>query len=136
MKDQILKLRSEGKTYREIESLLKCSRGLISYYVNPDGKIKNSNRKNVNRFRLKTEYRNRLGGKCKICNYDKCQNALQFHHIDPKTKKFAISDAQRMAFTQQEIDEEINKCILVCANCHVEIHSGLIKLESGASIQT
>ncbi|NDB28151.1 hypothetical protein EB151_01220 [archaeon] len=137
MKEQILTLRSQGKTYRQIESILKCSRSLISYYINPDGKTKNSNRKNRNRFRLKSEYRKRLGAKCQICGYDKCQNALQFHHIDPSKKKFAISDSLRKTFTQQEIDEEINKCILVCSNCHVEIHSNLIKLdENGASIQT
>lgn len=137
MKEQILTLRSQGKTYRQIESILKCSRSLISYYINPDGKTKNSNRKNRNRFRLKSEYRQRLGAKCQICGYDKCQNALQFHHIDPSKKKFAISDSLRKTFTQQEIDEEINKCILVCSNCHVEIHSNLIKLdENGASIQT
>lgn len=137
MKEQILTLRSQGKTYRQIESILKCSRSLISYYINPDGKTKNSNRKNRNRFRLKSEYRKRLGAKCQICGYDKCQNALQFHHIDPSKKKFAISDSLRKTFTQQEIDEEINKCILVCSNCHVEIHSNLIKLDqNGASIQT
>ena len=52
-------------------------------------------------------------------------------------EKFAISDSLRKTFTQQEIDEEINKCILVCSNCHVEIHSNLIKLDqNGASIQT
>lgn len=137
MKEQILTLRSQGKTYRQIESILKCSRSLISYYINPDGKTKNSNRKNRNRFRLKSEYRQRLGAKCQICGYDKCQNALQFHHIDPSKKKFAISDSLRKTFTQQEIDEEINKCILVCSNCHVEIHSNLIKLDqNGASIQT
>lgn len=137
MKEQILTLRSQGKTYRQIESILKCSRSLISYYINPDGKTNNSNRKNRNRFRLKSEYRQRLGAKCQICGYDKCQNALQFHHIDPSKKKFAISDSLRKTFTQQEIDEEINKCILVCSNCHVEIHSNLIKLDqNGASIQT
>ena len=101
MKEQILTLRSQGKTYRQIESILKCSRSLISYYINPDGKTKNSNRKNRNRFRLKSEYRQRLGAKCQICGYDKCQNALQFHHIDPSKKKFAISDSLRKTFTQQ-----------------------------------
>ena len=48
MEEQIKKLHSEGKTYRQIEEMLKCSRSLISYYINPDGKIKNSARKNKN----------------------------------------------------------------------------------------
>ena len=137
MKELILKLRSEGKSYREIEAIAKCSRSLISYYVNPDGKTKTLNRRNKNRFRLKSEYRQRLGGKCQICGYDKCQNALHFHHINPEEKKFTISDAgSRKSFTKEEIDAEIKKCVLVCANCHAEIHAGLIKLESGASPET
>lgn len=133
MEEQIKKLYSEGKTYREIESILKCSRSLISYYINPDGKIKNSTRKNKNRFRTKSEYRQRFGAKCQICAYDKCQNALHFHHVDPSKKKFAISDSLRKKYTQQEIDEEIQKCVLVCSNCHAEIHSGLIKLEENGA---
>jgi len=138
MKEQILTLRSQGKTYRQIESILKCSRSLISYYINPEGKIKNSQRTNKNRFRIKNEWRNSLGAKCQICSYSKCQNALHFHHIDPKTKKFTISDAiSRKRFSKEEVQDEIKKCILVCANCHAEIHSGLINLsENGASIQT
>ena len=135
---QIKKLNSEGKSGREIAELLKCSRSLISYYLNPEGKIKNAQRKNKNRFRLKIEYRNSLGAKCQICGYDKCQNALHFHHIDPKTKKFAISDAlSKKGYSDQEIQDEIKKCVLICANCHTEIHANLIKLdENGASIQT
>ena len=128
LKDQIFKLKSEGKSSRQIESELKCSRSLISYYLNPTGKIKNSDRRNKNRFRLKDSYRQKLGGKCVICSYDKCQRALQFHHLDPKTKKFTISDAfSRKAYSTEEIEAEVKKCILVCANCHAEIHSGIIK---------
>jgi hypothetical protein len=133
MEEKIKKLYSEGKTYRQIEAILKCSRSLISYYINPEGKTKNSARKNKNRFRIKSEYRQRLGAKCQICAYDKCQNALHFHHVDPSKKKFAISDSLRKKYTQEEIDEEIQKCILVCSNCHTEIHSGLIKLEENGA---
>lgn len=129
MEEQIKKLYSEGKTYRQIETLLKCSRSLVSYYINPQGKIKNSVRRNKNRFRTKSEYRERFGAKCQVCGYDKCQNALHFHHINPSEKKFAISDSLRITRTKEEIDNEINKCILVCANCHTEIHANLIKLE-------
>ena len=134
MEEQIKKLHSEGKSQREIGFILKCSKSLVSYYLNPEGKIKNSERRNKNRFRIKSEYRNSLGAKCQICGYDKCQNALHFHHIDPKTKKFPISDAvSRKGYSKQEVEDEIKKCILVCANCHVEIHSGLINLEENGA---
>ena len=131
--EKIKQLRSQGKSYRQIQAEIKCSRSLISYYLNPEGKTKNSARKNKNRFRIKSEYRQRLGAKCQICAYNKCQNALHFHHVNPSKKKFAISDSLRKKYTQQEIDDEINKCVLVCSNCHTEIHSGLIKLEENGA---
>lgn len=66
------------------------------------------------------------GGKCKICHYNKCQKALQFHHINPENKKFGISNT---GITKIEIlKEEADKCVLVCSNCHVEIHAGLIDI--------
>jgi hypothetical protein len=127
MKEQILKLRSEGKTYREIKQLLKCSRSLISYYVSPNGKTKNLQRQTTNRFRKRQEYKNLLGGKCQICGYNKCLDALHFHHKDPSQKRFEIPDALfgrcHAKFSIQEIEAEVHKCILLCANCHHEIHS-------------
>lgn len=127
MKEQILKLRNEGKTYREIESIVGCSRSLISYYVNPTGKTKHLDRQNKNRFRRRQEYKNILGCKCQICGYNRCMDALHFHHKDPSQKRFEIPDAlfgrQQGKFSEKEIVEEIQKCILLCANCHHEIHS-------------
>jgi hypothetical protein len=125
MKEQILKLRSKGKTYREIQNILKCSRSLISYYVNPNGKINNTKRKNKNRFRQRMKYKLLLGGKCCICGYSKCLNALHFHHKDMKQKSFHISDAiwGKHNLKEQQIKAEIKKCILLCANCHAELHS-------------
>ena len=135
--EKIKQLSSQGKSHREIAKELKCSKSLISYYLNPEGKTKNSERRNKNRFRLKKEYKDSSGAKCQFCGYDKCQNALHFHHIDPKTKKFAVSDAISNGYPKEEIEAEIKKCVLVCANCHTEIHANLIKLdENGASIQT
>lgn len=64
------------------------------------------------------------GGKCCICGYNKCLQALEFHHIDPSQKDFTISQNTNMGF--EKAIQEIKKCILVCANCHREIHAGLI----------
>jgi 5-methylcytosine-specific restriction endonuclease McrA len=61
------------------------------------------------------------GGKCQICGYDKCSAALEFHHVDPRTKDFTIS--QRMT-TFEAIRRELDKCVLLCANCHREVHDG------------
>ena len=66
------------------------------------------------------------GGKCEVCGYNKCIRALEFHHIDPNKKEYNVSTS-----TNIDIDillEEIKKCILVCSNCHREIHSGVITI--------
>lgn len=65
------------------------------------------------------------GGKCEICGYNKCIEALEFHHINPKEKDFSISGGTKSFNT---LKPELDKCILVCANCHREIHSGITKL--------
>lgn len=65
------------------------------------------------------------GGKCQICGYDKCNAALDFHHLDPTKKDFAIG-SKGYTRAWKSVQAELDKCILVCANCHREIHNGLI----------
>ncbi len=65
------------------------------------------------------------GNKCCICGYNKCKSALEFHHLDPKQKDFGIS-AKGYTRSWEKIKEELDKCIMVCANCHREIHDGLV----------
>jgi transposase len=60
------------------------------------------------------------GGKCEICGYNKCVTALEFHHLDPKQKDFTPSKNMNMAW--EKIKSEIDKCMLLCANCHREVH--------------
>jgi len=66
------------------------------------------------------------GAKCKCCGYDISLTALDFHHIDPDKKKFAISTGNMGSKGKNvpyyELLEESLKCILVCRNCHAEIH--------------
>jgi len=66
------------------------------------------------------------GGKCEKCGYNKCITALEFHHLDPSEKDFTISNDH---FKLQEAIDESKKCILLCANCHRELHAGLWKIE-------
>ena len=67
------------------------------------------------------------GGECQCCGYNACNHALDFHHIDPKTKSFGISRSRKTKITQEVLDE-LDKCLLVCSNCHREIHAGYIDL--------
>ncbi len=60
------------------------------------------------------------GEKCQICGYDKCKQALEFHHLDPNTKEILISNNWDKSL--ELLKSELDKCILVCANCHREIH--------------
>jgi DNA-binding CsgD family transcriptional regulator/transcription elongation factor Elf1 len=60
------------------------------------------------------------GGKCSRCNYDKCMSALDFHHLDPSKKDFTISKFLNLSW--EKIKIELDKCELVCSNCHREIH--------------
>jgi predicted nucleic acid-binding Zn ribbon protein len=66
---------------------------------------------------------NYLGGKCKICNYNRSMRSLTFHHFDPKKKEYSLSSSR--IFNFEKCKKEMDKCLLVCANCHGEIHDGL-----------
>lgn len=80
-------------------------------------------RKNIKKWAL--EYK---GGKCHCCNYSKCADALEFHHKNPNEKDFSISDRE-IKLDWELIKKELDKCILVCSNCHREIHAGFRILE-------
>lgn len=62
-----------------------------------------------------------LGGKCMKCGYDKCIDALVFHHTDPSQKEFGLAQGGT-CHTWQEYLKEARKCELLCANCHAEEH--------------
>lgn len=66
------------------------------------------------------------GGKCIVCDYNRCLRGLEFHHLDPTKKDFQISRANPIAW--DKIETELDKCVLVCCRCHREIHEGLIEL--------
>jgi len=66
------------------------------------------------------------GGKCIFCGYNKCIDALEFHHLDSKKKDFGLS-ARGLTRSWKRIQKELDKCILVCANCHRELHAGILQ---------
>lgn len=69
-----------------------------------------------------------LGGKCCICGFDNYIEALEFHHVDPKTKEFAIGASNSVTKSLEKQLAELRKCVLVCANCHRGIHAGYLEL--------
>jgi hypothetical protein len=77
-------------------------------------------------FKNKKEYRKILhslkSNGCAICGYNKCDKALDFHHVNPIDKHFPIS-INSMQYKINRLVNELNKCILLCCNCHREINN-------------
>ena len=67
------------------------------------------------------------GGKCVFCGYDKCIQSLELHHFNSTEKDFGISD-KGYTRSWERVKKEIDKCILICANCHRELHAGIKQL--------
>ena len=79
--------------------------------------------KTILRRSMKIQAIKLLGGKCSICGYNKCVDALEFHHTNPEIKEFKLGSGNTMSW--KEYKNEALKCILVCSNCHKEIHNKL-----------
>lgn len=75
------------------------------------------------------------GGGCFICGYNRSIAALQFHHVDPKSKRFNIS-GKGYTISMRLLREEAPKCALLCANCHVEVEAGLTELPADPTAQS
>ena len=67
------------------------------------------------------------GGRCVICGYDRCMAALEFHHVDPSTKRFHLG-LRGLTRSLAALREEASKCVLLCSNCHAEVEVGVAKL--------
>lgn len=74
-------------------------------------------------LKRKYEYVLSRGGKCEICGYNKNIAALEFHHKNPEEKSFQIDIRRFSNGNIENLETELNKCILVCANCHRELHN-------------
>ena len=71
-------------------------------------------------FKMKcVEYK---GGSCFKCGYDTYIGALEFHHLDPTQKDFTIAKVKLTTFGEK-VEKELDKCVLLCSNCHREQHA-------------
>ena len=66
-----------------------------------------------------------MGKKCQCCGYNACNSALAFHHLDPLQKEIGLGAIRGNPASWDIIVLELRKCILVCHNCHSEIHAGV-----------
>jgi len=127
------------KYYQEIKNMKKVSEkfgwsiNIIKKHIKPfkntltkeEHKIKRKKDITNAVIRWRKDKKNKLveykGGKCQVigCGYNKCNDSLSFHHINPNNKDFSIS---RKSYSYERLKQEVDKCILVCNNCHGEIH--------------
>lgn len=108
-----------------------CSYGCRNKYFCKENSFcwKGGEKESIKRGRLKDKERKLkrklkcieiLGGKCQRCGYDKCIDAFDFHHKNPMEKDDTIKNL--WGKTWPVILKEIEKCILLCSNCHRELH--------------
>lgn len=122
-----LKRGARGKKPKDFQFPRKCSCGEIDpnkFYGNKTtvcGKCHNkkvhSKGKENRVYILK-----KLGGECVNCGFNKWKASLDVHHLNPSKKDVAFSTIRY--WTRDKIDKEIEKCVLLCRNCHAAFHSG------------
>lgn len=95
-----------------------------------------SSSENVKKWRHRTKSKmvEAMGGKCQCCGYDRCKESLAFHHIDPKQKDIGLGAIRANPQSWKKIVDELKKCILVCHNCHSEIHAGIREIPENYSV--
>lgn len=85
-------------------------------------------------LKRKYDYIISRGGKCECCGYNKNIAALEFHHKNPEEKEFQI-DSRKFANSKIEVlKQELDKCMIVCSNCHKELHHPDLTLENVSTL--
>ena len=88
---------------------------------------------NQRRFSKKSKLIELKGGRCQLCGYNRYQGSLVFHHLDETKKKFQISGNH--ARSMETLLEELDKCLLLCNNCHAEVHAGVAEIITACSLK-
>lgn len=129
-KDEVF-IKKVKKSYNEIKNLKKVAKLHGTSFIKVKEIVKYQkkhsirNLKNVSisvinhRINMKKTLVEYKGGKCEICGYNKSLSALCFHHNDPNEKEFTIGGRN---YSKERMLKEVDKCILLCQNCHHETH--------------
>ena len=107
---------------------LRCPRhGHTAFYARPDGGFRcgkcNSAAVSRRRREIKRQLVEEAGGGCILCGFKAHLAALQFHHLDPTTKRFHLSE-RGLTRSMARVRGEAEKCVLLCANCHAQVEAG------------
>jgi transposase len=76
------------------------------------------------RRRVKQILVEEAGGRCRLCGYNASVVALEFHHLDPREKRFGVA-SRGVARSLDSVRAEVRKCVLLCSNCHAEVEAGI-----------
>ena len=71
-----------------------------------------------------------MGGTCFGCGASHANSVFEFHHLNAWDKEFGISQDGAMR-SWQKVVTELAKCVMLCANCHREVHAGIRVLDEG-----
>lgn len=88
-------------------------------------------RQRLRQQKIKKEAVEYKGGECVGCGYNRCLSVLDFHHLNPAEKDFRVS--LRKGTLDAVVKAELDKCVLVCSNCHREIHAGVRTIVDGVA---
>jgi transposase len=117
-KENILKLRAEGKSYRQIQEILNCSKGTIAYHLGSGQKEKTHKRtrdlRSINTEKLR---KIKEDSGCIDCGEKYPHYVLEFDHL-PEYEKHGIVTSIARRYSWKKAEEEIKKCEIVCKNCH------------------
>ena len=122
--------------YKDIEKRSASGRRTYSKHGH---KYKGRVRRSLNEYRERKRLllrRLALFKGCLVCGYKRSHHALCYHHVDASTKLMEVSRIANENYGWQKLRTEIRKCVVLCMNCHAEVHAGLIDLtlESSAGL--
>ena len=118
LKENILQLRSEGKSYRQIQAILQCSKGTIAHYLGDGQHQKTLKRSNLGKARRRREvWKIKEDSGCIDCGEKYPHYMLQFDHKPEFEKSGSVSEIYSRISREKGL-EEMAKCDIVCANCH------------------
>lgn len=119
LKDEIFRLRAEGRTYSEIKRELGCSMGTISYHLGAGQKEKTRQREKKRRLKISTYIKeHKESHPCADCLQYYPYYIMDFDHLPEHIKEFNIGEYKDSTTNINKVMEEIEKCDLVCSNCH------------------
>ncbi len=135
--NNINKLQSKNYDELGLKSCSKCKiqKPLTFFYKRSDTQYTSwcrecNNKQTVNRQqKIKIEAVNYKGGCCQNCEFKEYMGALDFHHLDPDKKDFDFASYGSRNSINDALSE-LDKCVLLCANCHRMTHAGLTKFSS------